>query len=243
LALVAVRLCDVAPNGASALVTWGMLNLTHRASHAQPTPLVPGERYTVTIPLNVIGYKLPAGHRWRVALSPTYWRHAWPSPRPVTLTLLSGTHSYLQLPVRSPQPQDDTLPPFEPAETAPPLAVETLRPHTRQQTLRRDMIGEIFEYQVENDGGRVRFSDNGLETDDRAVETFTIQEGNPLSASCRVQRTLEYQREGWQVRVVTDSQMTADATHFQVTNQLEGYEGHQRVFTKSWVFKVPRDLV
>jgi hypothetical protein len=105
------------------------------------------------------------------------------------------------------------------------------------------MIGEIFEYQVENDGGRVRFSDNGLETDDRAVETFTIQEGNPLSASCRVQRTLEYQREGWQVRVVTDSQMTADATHFQVTNQLEGYEGHQRVFTKSWVFKVPRDLV
>src|SRR5690606_36291469 len=100
LALEAVRLCDVAPAGASALVTWGMLNLTHRDSHAQPTPLVPGERYTVTIPLNVIGYKLPAGHRWRVALSPTYWRHAWPSPRPVTLSLLSWTHSYLHLPVR-----------------------------------------------------------------------------------------------------------------------------------------------
>lgn len=33
-ALVAVRLCDVAPNGASTLVSWGLLNLTHREHHA-----------------------------------------------------------------------------------------------------------------------------------------------------------------------------------------------------------------
>ncbi len=35
-ALLAVRLCDVAPDGASRLVSWGLLNLTHRDGHADP---------------------------------------------------------------------------------------------------------------------------------------------------------------------------------------------------------------
>ena len=38
-----VRLCDVAPDGTSTLVTKGVLNGTHRVSHIDPTPLVPGE--------------------------------------------------------------------------------------------------------------------------------------------------------------------------------------------------------
>lgn len=42
LALVVARLCDVAPDGASLLVTRGMLNLTQRTSRAAPEPLVPG---------------------------------------------------------------------------------------------------------------------------------------------------------------------------------------------------------
>ena len=36
------RLCDVAPDGSSALVTKGVLNATHRESHGDPSPLVPG---------------------------------------------------------------------------------------------------------------------------------------------------------------------------------------------------------
>ena len=40
----AVRLCDVAPDGCSKLVTRQVLNLTHRDGHEHPSPLVPGER-------------------------------------------------------------------------------------------------------------------------------------------------------------------------------------------------------
>ncbi len=90
LALVAVRLCDVDEDGRSTLVTWGLLNLTHHRSHENPEPLVSGQTYTVTVPLNLMAYRLSAGHRWRVGISPTYLRHAWPSPQPVTLTLLLG---------------------------------------------------------------------------------------------------------------------------------------------------------
>ena len=42
-AQVAVRLCDVAPDGTSALIARGALNLTHRHGHDHPVALVPGE--------------------------------------------------------------------------------------------------------------------------------------------------------------------------------------------------------
>ena len=46
-AQLAARLCDVAPDGTSLLVTRGVLNLTHRDSHEHPAPLEPGERTRV----------------------------------------------------------------------------------------------------------------------------------------------------------------------------------------------------
>ncbi|HEX6386142.1 MAG TPA: CocE/NonD family hydrolase [Anaerolineae bacterium] len=243
MALVAVRLCDVAPDGASSLVTWGLLNLTHRESHEQPTRLVPGRRYTVTVPLNMMGYRMPAGHRWRMAISPTCWRHAWPSPRPITLSLFTGKGSQLRLPVRTPQAEDEQLPPFGPPETAPPLPLETLRTGSHQQFIRQDVIGGVTELKTIWDNGHVRYTNTGMETESTSVETFTIREGDPLSAANRVRKTLAYKRGNWYVRVETDSHMTADTSHFHVSNHLDAYEGNTRVFTKSWTCRIPRDRV
>jgi putative CocE/NonD family hydrolase len=242
-ALVAVRLCDVAPTGASSLVSWGLLNLTHRDSHEFPTPLVPGQRYQVTVRLNVMGYQIPAGHRWRVALSPTYWRHAWPSPKPTTLSLFTGEGCRLRLPLRPFLPADDELPPFGPVEVSSPLPVETLRTSSRRQSIHHDTLSGLTEFKISNDDGRIRFIDTGMETDSTGVETYTIHEGNPLSASVHIQHTLEYRRGDWQVRIETESKMTADATHFHVTNVLDAYESNTRVFSKAWSHNIPRDLV
>ncbi len=41
-AFLSARLCDVFPDGASALVSRGVLNLTHRESHSEPKPLEAG---------------------------------------------------------------------------------------------------------------------------------------------------------------------------------------------------------
>jgi putative CocE/NonD family hydrolase len=239
-ALIAVRLCDVAPNGVSALITWGLLNLTHRDSHEQPTPLVPGQRYTVTVRLNMTGYRLPAGHCWRLAISPTYLRHAWPSPRPVHLRFFTGAASQLHLPMRTPQASDDGLPPFGPPEVASPLAIETLRAESRQQVIQRDVITQAVEFKVVSDDGRVRYP-TGMAVDSASVETLSIYEDDPLSAVHQVQRTLEYKRDDWQVRLKTDSRLTADATHFYLFNQLDAYEGATPVFSRSWTSKIARD--
>ena len=112
-----VRLCDVHPSGESLRVSFGVLNLAHRDSHATPSPLVPGERYRVHIQLNDCGAIFPAGHRIRLALSTAYWPMIWPSPQDATVTILGGT---LDLPQRPARPEDALLRPLSSSETAVP---------------------------------------------------------------------------------------------------------------------------
>lgn len=242
LALVAVRLCDVAPNGASTLVSWGLLNLTHRDSHEHPELLVPGRPYVVTVQLNAIAHTLPAGHRWRVTVSPTYWPHAWPSPVPVTLTIFSGEGSYLSLPERSPRTEDADLPPFEPPEGSTLLSHETLRSPTTSRNVHRDLISGEWQLAEHHDNGRLWFLDSELEIESESTNTFSIVEGDPLSASVRCERSVRIGRGEWQTRVETASHLTADSESYHATNLLDAYEGDTRIFTKAWNYSVPRDL-
>ena len=105
-AQLAARLCDVAPDGSSLLITRGVLNLTHRESHEHPAPLVPGERMQVALELDGVAQAIPAGHRLRLAISPAYWPWLWPAPEPVTLGVHTAT-SAVALPVRAPRPEDE----------------------------------------------------------------------------------------------------------------------------------------
>ena len=86
--MIAARLEDVAPDGSSTLVTYGLLNLTHRDGHEHPQALVPGRMYRVEIALNDIAQAFPAGHRIRLALATSHWPIAWPSPEMATLLAL-----------------------------------------------------------------------------------------------------------------------------------------------------------
>src|SRR5918998_2111891 len=76
----AARLCDVAPDGSSALVTKGVLNATHRDSHSDPSPLVPGEVVELTIDLDATSWLFEPDHRIRLSISNADFPNAWPSP-------------------------------------------------------------------------------------------------------------------------------------------------------------------
>ena len=243
LALVAARLCDVAPDGASTLVSWGMLNLTHRDSHEFPTPLQPGQRYRVTVQLNVCGHRIAAGHRWRISLTPTYVRHAWPSPRPVTLTVYCGENTRLGLPVRAPSPVDAALAEFPPPETAAPIAAEPLRTGSSRKTISHDLVDGWTEMRFEDDGGRLRYTGSGMEVDDAVTEIYRVRDGDPLSLRVEIERRLELRRDDWRVRVETRGAMTADATHFHLSHHLDAYEGDTRVSSRSSTKVIPRQLV
>jgi putative CocE/NonD family hydrolase len=238
-ALLAARLCDVAPDGASSLVSYGLLNLTHHSGHEAPRRLTPAERFTVTVQLNAIAHHLPAGHCWRLALATDYWPLAWPSPEPATLTVYTGPNTRLTLPVRPAYFADDGLPPFGPPEHAAPLAVEELEPGVRARTFIED-AGRLRLTSVSDDG-RQRLTASGIEMESRLTDTYDIVPGEPLSASVASQWELALARGGWRVRVVTDSHMQADAQAFTVTNTLHAYEGEALVATKTWNKRIPRD--
>jgi hypothetical protein len=242
-ALLAVRLCDVALDGASTLVSRGLLNLTHRESHAQPEALQPGKRYTVKLTLNSIAYSMPAGHRWRVAVSPAYWPHAWPSPETVRLNVFSGIGSRLVLPVRPRREEDLTLIPFEEPEAASPMAIEVVKAGPRQWEVHRDVVTGTHQIVDRFDMGLRRFSRNGTVYGGCYQDVYTITEGNPLSARVDSERSVVIRRGEWNVRVETHSSMTSTATHFHVNNLVEAFEGHTRVFNRSTTYSFPRDLV
>ena len=202
LALVAVRVCDVSPEGVSLLVTRGFLNLTHRDSHEHAEPLEPGRAYEVAFRLNALGHAFRAGHRIRVSLSPTYWPFMWPSPEPVTLTVHAGAASSITFPVRPPRAEDDALPPFEEAEVAQPLEIEHRSgggPASPKLTIDRGVGRATLSIVTHDSSDRLVEAD--LVVDEHAVDTYSIVEGDPLSAETRADWTIGLSRGDWRTKV------------------------------------------
>jgi hypothetical protein len=242
LALVAVRLCDVAPDGTSTLLTRGALNLTHRDGHTSPEPLLPGERYEVELDLDMLGQAVPEGHRLRLAVSTTLWPLVWPSPEAVELTLIEGAGSFVDLPVRAADPPGVVVPTFEPAEEAPPLemTVEEAVPPYRRIT--HDTVTDTYVLEFNQGGeGRARLVDADVEMEVRLIDRLTIREGDPLSAAVACERRMGRSREGWDVAVQVRSEMTADAESFLISDVLEAFESGRRVFVNARTRRIPRD--
>jgi putative CocE/NonD family hydrolase len=241
-AQLAARLCDVAPDGTSLLVTRGVLNLTHRDDHEHPQPLVPGERTQIILELDAIAQAIPAGHRVRLALSPAYWPWLWPVPEPVVLAVHTGA-SRLVLPVRAPRPEDDELRSLGAPESAAPLAVETLEPDSGGRTLRRDFASGRTELAFDwATGGRYRIVEAGLIAGCWASTTYSIVAGDPLSAEVRCHTATELARDGWQTRAVVNAVMSCDASSFRIRTELEAFEDGERVRRREWSFETPREL-
>jgi hypothetical protein len=121
IAYLSAKLCDVFPDGYSALVTRGLLNLAHRDSRERPEPLEPGTAYRVRFELEVTSWVFEAGHRLRLDLAGSDWPNAWAPPAAATLTI-DRAGSALVLPVLdgpSPVAERPVLAPARPEKAIP----------------------------------------------------------------------------------------------------------------------------
>jgi putative CocE/NonD family hydrolase len=243
LALVAVRLCDVAEDGASTLITRGLLNLAHHDGHEQPAPLEPGRPLEVRVPLKAIGQVVPPGHRLRLAISTAYWPWAWPSPEPVTLTVHAGPGSTLDLPLRTGWDAEPNPEPFPPPEAAPSPPDVTLAFEPGDHTVSRSIAAGSTQLVHSYPSFHTRFPESGIELRWREPDTFTIDDDDPLSARVRCERAVTISRGDWSVTIESTSTMQADREHFLVTGELRAYEGSAAAHARSWSFRIPRDHV
>jgi putative CocE/NonD family hydrolase len=243
LALVAVRLNDVAPDGSSTRVTVGLLNLNHMKSHEKPVRLKPGTSYTATVDLDDIAHAFPKGHRIAVSLSTVYWPIAWPSPELVTLTVFGGKTA-LRLPVRPEDPKDDRLPPFgepEQAEDTPYVKREV--PAKTRRTVTRDLLSGRITVDFPRWTGETEMTDIGQTFTSEARCRYTIVEGDPLSATVETDYRVSLKRPDTKVTHHSVGRMTCDATHFRIAITLDVYENDAKVFTKSWDERIKRDFM
>ena len=235
-AQIAVRLNHIHPDGASTRITYGVLNLAHRNGFETASPLEPGARIDIEVALDQIAYRVPAGHRIRVAISSAYWPLIWPSPEAACLNLHTGS---LDLPTRPTGDADEYHFPEPEADAA--WATEELRSASNSRRTIKDMASGITTLEIIDDFGCVRDSDHGLVTGSVAREWWSIHPDDPLSATARTHWTTENGRGDWSIRTESFATMTSDADAFHLTARLEAYEGEELIFEKDISQSVPRD--
>ena len=91
-ASLSVKLCDVFPDGTSALVTRGTVDLAYRDGvHTDPSPLVPGREVEVELVLDACAYHWTPGNTLRVSVAGADWPNTVAPPAPVSITVRTAS--------------------------------------------------------------------------------------------------------------------------------------------------------
>jgi hypothetical protein len=231
-AQIAARLCDVRPDGSSLLLAHGFLDLRYRDGFEAAHDLVPGAAVEVEIALDDIACAVPAGHRLRLALSPSSWPFIWPERDPATLTVESGRLTLPEL----------TGPGLPVAPMAPPRASgqthETVRAGGDGMEHWQD--GGALLIRMTSDTGRVQDRAHGLWMEAEMEELWSIARHDPGAASVRFRWTKRMGRGDWSVQVHSETTMKTCAEGFEIAARLEAETDGARVFEREFGTSVPR---
>ncbi|HZX36841.1 MAG TPA: CocE/NonD family hydrolase [Streptomyces sp.] len=243
------RICDVAPDGASTLVTRGVLNLSARHGRERANAWPPGSSEDVSFELNGIGHTFPPGHRIRLAVSSAYWPWIWPQTGSAGFTL-DPAGSRLNLPVRETGGSTagdgtaDTITFEEPEQSAllgasSPATLDEQRP---ERLVVRDVAKGEWRLEVDPRHDGTRVYPDGLEFTEEALETYTIREDDPHSARARSDWTIRLHRPelAWDVRIETRSEITCDAADFITSNEVVCRDHDEVLFHHTWEKRIPR---
>ncbi|MDJ0631263.1 MAG: CocE/NonD family hydrolase [Rhodobacter sp.] len=233
---LAAVLSAVDADGKATLVSYGVLNLTHRESHADPAPMPEGS-VPIRLQLNACGQRIAKGQKLRLALSTAYWPVIWPSQERARVTL---TNTRLDLPLCTGTPAEA---PFEPAESAAPVETEVLSEGQFDRTRSIDLTTGLETYARKADTGRNRHLHTGIETRYTTDEVFRIHPDDPNSAVCEIKWQKTYARGEWRASVATQVRVEALADTWYITASLEARDGEEIVAARDWSERIQRDLV
>ncbi len=228
IAYVSVKLNDVWPDGTSAMVTRGLLNLSHRVD--PPAPLVPGQPYDIEVEMEATSWVFPAGHSVRLSVAGTDWPNTWVPPRPVTLTVES---LQMQLPVL-PAGGAGT-PKFAAVDAPAPPEVNDLT-----WSVGHDVLSRVTHVATRY-GGTYDVRHGGRMTDHyEGLATMPLTDPMLASASGTVRFAIVWP----EVSVTVESRLRVDsnADEYRVDIELDAYESDELVAERRWSHRFPRLL-
>ncbi len=233
-ALVAARLCDMAPDGSSLQLSRGVLNLCHRMSHESPEAVVPGEIMTVEVVMDGVAHSLPAGHHLELHIGTTLWPLVWPSPTPVNLTLNLGPDCRLALPIRQVTEAETDIDPFGPPITADSETTVSGHPLT-SRTITDDLATGMVSLVDHSESGDIEFAEGGDIMSSTATDTWMIDRHDPLTAWTLAHRTwtIRWADHDVPLTVTAIAEMRCDEQWFYTTSKITLTEGDTELLTKS----------
>ncbi|GGG77341.1 hypothetical protein GCM10011415_27780 [Salipiger pallidus] len=223
-ALVSIRLNEVRPNGTVARITHALHRLT------RPEDVAPGQAFDVTLPVKSVAHTFAPGSRLRLALSTSYWPMVWPEGADNAIRLHPSSLR-LDLP-GLPESAVQDLPPFEEALHALPV------PSTHLETgpVARDVTwdqatGEVALVSV---NPPATTTIDGLAITKHGSHDYAIAPRDARSARAGFQFTETYARDGWQVRIATDTQVCWHEGKLRLRSTATAHEGDVQVFARDW---------
>ncbi|MDX1687349.1 MAG: CocE/NonD family hydrolase [Candidatus Promineifilaceae bacterium] len=239
IATVVLRLIDVAPDGTAALLTKGVLNLTHRASHEAPSILEPGKAYDVAVRLDATAWRFEPGHRIRLTLAGADFPNSWPSPYAYEAEVTLGEATSLTLPLLPPAGEGDEVPDFrEPAPFTPVADVQEAPPVWR--VIRNQMARTVS---VELASSWRTFMDEALWLNGESETLATVYEQAPARATVKSEQrvVLHWPQRVIDTRARGQIESTADAFHVTIhlAITMDGMPHRE----KKWVRTIARHLL
>jgi putative CocE/NonD family hydrolase len=243
-ATLVCRLVDVAPDGLPHEVAAGVLNLTHRSSHADPQPLEPGQAYDIVVPLRASGYRFGAGHRIRLVVSTSAWPVIWPSPYPGEVHVHRGAaaRSSLVLPVVPAAGGPGDLPP--PAfKTTPPdiVAVGGGTDEPARWVVSEDVLAGTVTVESAEAGTTELPDGRSLATSERL--TMTASDADPARAALDSAVEYRWREREFETEIRSTARLRSDAESFELEVDLVVDLDGERFFERRQAERVPRRLV
>jgi uncharacterized protein len=238
-----VRLSDVAPDGQVTLVTGAGINGAQRNSMTEPEDLIPGKDYSIALNLHLASWVFPQGHRIRIAVSNALWPMNWPTPYPMTTSLVLGGDAGSRVILPQVPPHGPPAPVFAPPEPVDePAEVQVIGGSVGawpgEWTVLRD---EIHAHSTAVWQGKVAVSYPWGRFDHSERLTYDIDDAHPDIA--KVQGDSEYIQavKGhtliWRGRL--DVSSDAHTFFYKYTRTL--LRDGTLIRTKSWEEPIPRD--
>ena len=234
------RLVDVHPDGTAARVSFGVLNLAHRAGNQDPKPMTPGKAEEVVLTLDACGYRFRPGHRIRLAISTAYWPMILPPPTAVAATVETAASSLL-LPVRP--AEDDEVEVPAPGHDGLLPTYREVSPAATSRRVERDLTTGLTRYVVHENTGASEHPGTGLTTRQIRDEIWTIDPDAPLSMRGECRWTAEMSRGDWTIRTVAIARLSCTAREWQLSASVDAFEGDAKVHAKTWNKTIARDLM
>jgi putative CocE/NonD family hydrolase len=223
-ATVIVRLNEIAPDGASARVTFAIRRVT------RPEGVAAGERFAYEIPLKGVAYAFRPGRRIRLAISTTYWPMVWPEREAGAITIYPDATA-LVLPGMPAEAVHD-LAPFGPPISAAPIPSEDIEPGDITRTVTWDAT--TGESTLTSANQRKTWRLGELTLGGRGAHGYSILPADPNSAKAYFESMQRYERPGWAIRLEARSDVFWEGDKLVLESSYQAFENEKSVFSRQW---------